>query len=322
MNNELRQAADLLREADDILIITHARPDGDTLGSGFGLKLALMSLGKRAFVGNSDGVTPKYEYLSGGVQTAKPEFAPCFVVAVDTADPGLFGPLYAEYADRVDLVLDHHPSNTRYGKLNVVRPDSASAGEVLLALVKELGVPLTRGLAVCLYTAVATDTGCFKYGNTKAATHRAAAELLDTGFDVSELNDLLFIKKSPQRIKIERLAADTLRYYAGGRVALVYVTDEMRRQAGAGEDDMEEVSSLTRQIEGVEVGITLKETPAGFKVSLRSGGIVNVSELSATFGGGGHVRAAGFSLSEPLEKAIELCADAVEKALEAAELPC
>lgn len=302
MNLSIRETAAFLREQDRFLIITHASPDGDTLGSGFGLWYALHALGKQARVVCSDEIPQKFGYL---LQNYREEaFAPETIVAVDLAAEQLFGEHLRPYADKVDLCIDHHPSNTRYAKRLLLEPDSAATCEIMLDVVDAMEVALDPNIARCLYTGLSTDTGCFKYANVTPRTHRNAARLMETGIDCATINRLMFDTKTRNRLKLERMVLESIEYYFDGRLALIAVTQEMLRKSGVPENETEGIASLPRQIEGVDVGVMLKEKEnGGYKVSLRTSESVNASEVCSTLGGGGHMRAAGCFLPLPLEEA-------------------
>jgi len=304
-----KQAAAMLQATDDILILCHNYPDGDTLGSGFGLCRALRSLGKRARVACADPIPEKYHYMWAGLPTE--EFEPAFICAVDVADPKLLGSL-SDLADRVELCIDHHGTNTRYAKN--LRLESAPAAAMLVyEVIGELGVPMTAEIAACIYTGVATDTGCFKFANTNPAAHRAAAELMAYDFGAEDINYAMFDLKSRARIELERQALAGMGFYLEGRCAVITITRDMVTATGALEDDMEGLSPIPRQIEGVWAGVTLRERADGsYKVSVRTGHHVNAATVCARLGGGGHTRAAGCTLTGTRESVIKEVIETIE----------
>ena len=306
----VRQAAALLSEADNIVILLHRFPDGDTIGCGYALAYALRALDKSVRVECADEIPEKYEYINRPVLL--PEFPADFVCAVDVADPKLLGHAMAHYADRVDLCIDHHGSNTGYAKNLCLDAACGAACMIVMQVIEALGVELDAYLANALYTGLATDTGCFKYGNTSALTHRQAATLIECGADYAHINRIMFDIKSRSRLELERRALDSIRFYENDRVAVMTVTDEMIARSGVSENDMEGLAPLPRQIEGVWVGITLRQRPDGaFKVSLRTGDRVNASEVCALLGGGGHAAAAGCTLGSDVEENIAALLGAV-----------
>jgi len=294
-----KEAAARLRAADDILIILHKDPDGDTVGGGFALWKALKAVGKRARVVCSDKIGDKYRYLSG--EYADDEgFEPAYIVAVDIAAPSLVGEPWHEAAKRADLGIDHHGSNELYAKETLLDASSASCCELIAEIIDELGVPFDEYIASALYTGVSTDTGCFRYRNTTPASHRFAARLIECGIDLPRLNRVLFEQKSRERVMLEQLAIAGIEFAFGGRVAIIAITNEMMRRSGAKASDVEGITPLPRSIEGVDVGVTVRELPSGaYKFSLRTGEI-DAAKVCAAFGGGGHHGAAGFECTGEL----------------------
>lgn len=310
----VKEAADRLRAADDILILLHQYPDGDTIGSGYALALALTAIGKRARTACCDVIPDKYAYITDAVDF--PAFSPRFVCAVDVADPKLLGAL-AETGRGAQLCIDHHATNVQYAEELLLDASCGATAMLVRQVIAALGVPLTATMANCLYTGLATDTGCFKYENTDPAAHRLAAELMEAGADYARINEAMFDRKSRARMELERLALDSMTFPFGGRCAVMVVTNEMVAAAHAGEGDMEGLAPIPRQIEGVWVGVTMREKADGaFKVSLRTGGQADASAIAARLGGGGHRRAAGCAVRGGREAATAAVLDAI-----AAELP-
>ncbi len=299
---ELPEAAEILRGAEDILLLCHRNPDGDTLGTAFGLYHMLRALGKRARVLCSDPMPKLFLYLTE--QFPMEEFSPALIVAVDIASETLFGPGLDPYKGKVDLCIDHHPSNTGYAARTCLRPDAAATAEIGAELVELLGVLLTPEIADCLYTGLATDTGCFRYSNTTARTLRTAAQLVEAGARLAEINRRVFETKSRGRIALERKLLATIEYFADGKGALLCVTREMLRESGATDSDLDALSGLSRQIEGVEIGLLFKQREDGkFKVSVRTNSLYEADAICARLGGGGHMRAAGCQLGSDYEQA-------------------
>ncbi len=308
------QAAALLRDADNILLLTHHFPDGDTLGSGYALCRALRALGKRAQVVCSDPIPEKYAYLWDGME--EQAFEPSFICAVDVADAALLGDKLMPYADRVDLCIDHHGSHRSYEKCLLLDADMGANAMIILQVIEELGVAVDTAMADCLYTGIATDTGCFKYSNTTPLTHRMAAQLMEAGAHAEIINRAMFDIKSRARIALERQAMQSIRFYAGDRIAVMQITEEMMRESGACEGDMEGLSPLPRQIEGVWVGATMRRKAGGdYKISVRTGAHADASQICALLGGGGHARAAGCTLSGSEDDVITRLLEAIGTAV-------
>ena len=309
MLTDFSTAVSMLKNADKILILTHRNPDGDTLGSGFALLRALRQLGKRARLLNADPIGEKYAHLYKGL--SEDNFEEEFIVSVDTAERKLLGDSFAElYADKVDLSIDHHGSTKLFAKKTYSEPDSASACEIIYAVIKALGAEIDKEIADCIYTGCSTDTGCFKYSNVTARTHRIAAELIEYGADHSRINEKMFDTKSINNIMLERMCYETLESFGDGKVAVITVTKEMLRKSGTDKSALDAIKPITRQIEGVEIGLTVKEEDNGAAgVSIRTGENYDASAICAHFGGGGHIRASGCEIKDTVENAKEKVID-------------
>ncbi len=288
----VKEAADFLRGHDNYLILTHRRPDGDTLGCAAALCHMLRAVGKTAWLLKNGEVTARYAPYVDALWAAE-DYAPETVVSVDLAALGLFPDNAAQYRDRVDLAIDHHPSYEGFGKLCCVRPERAACGEILYEIAAELGT-LTPEIALPLYVAVATDTGCFVYSNVTANTHRVAAALMATGIDVRPVNKALFRTKTKKRLALEARLLRDMELFDGGRIVVVQVTRALIEELGVTEDDMDDLASLGGLVEGQDCSITMKEQKdGGWKVSVRTGSRVNATRVCEKFGGGGHRAASG-----------------------------
>ncbi len=307
------QAAEMLKNADNILLLAHQYPDGDTIGSNFALCQALQTLGKTVRVHCGDNIPDKYEYLYADVP--QPTFEPEFICAVDVADVNLLGEQTAKtYGERIELCIDHHATNTGYAAYTCVDSSCGAAAMVVYRIIGLLGVTLTPTIAQCIYTGVATDTGCFKYSNAGALAHRIAADCIDMGISYEMINRVNFDTKSRARIELERLALDGMRFYHDGRVAVMTITNEMVKKSHAGENDLEGLPPIPRQIEGVWVGITLRQKADGnYKISVRTGTHADAADICAVLGGGGHERAAGCTVNGTREEATAAILAAVEQ---------
>lgn len=308
----LNETVVFLNKADNILILSHQFPDGDTLGAATALCRGLQKLGKHAMIKCSDEIGKKFQYLFEGIQPQS--FDPSYIVAVDIADLQLFGePIRSLYGDKVDLCIDHHPSNTQYAKNTYVDSKAAATCEIIFHLLKLLKVPLDKNIACSLYTGITTDTGCFKYINVTPTTYRIAADLVETGIDAPRINRKMFDTKSRAHMDMERSAIDSMEYFCDDRVAVMAITREMVNATGATEDDMEGLSSIPRGIEGVVIGVMIREKVDGdFKVSLRAQPPFNASEICGKFGGGGHAGAAGCTFHTSLAEAKTRMLGAIE----------
>ena len=298
----VEETAKWLLERDGFLILTHVRPDGDTVGCAAGLCTALRERGKTAWVLPNPELTEIYRpYVEGLL--APEGYAPDTVVAVDMAARGLFPDNAKVWLERgVDLTIDHHPSQEFYAKDTCLYEKKAACGEIVYDIIRQWG-PVSQAAALPLYVAVATDCGCFVYSNTRADTHRTAAALMDTGIDVYPVNRRHFRTKSFKRLKLESMLVAGMKLYDGGQTAVVSLTLDMLAQVGAKEEDIDDISAFVGQVEGVRTGVTLRELRPGVcKISLRTDpDDLSASAVCACFGGGGHAAAAGATVEDTVE---------------------
>ena len=313
-----RQTAVLrLRGAEDVLILCHKNPDGDTIGCAGALCLALKALGKNAAVLCSDPIPSLYDFM--GLELFDSSFTPGFVVAVDVASIQLFGDRnnVQKYAEHVDLCIDHHASNSGYAYETLLDPGAAAACELMIDVIEEMGVPLTPAIADCLYTGISTDTGCFRFSSTTARTHKAAARVMEAGANIEMLNARLFESRSRGRIEIEKMALESLEYFFDGRCAMICLTWDQIVTSGVAGAELEDLTSLPRSIVGVEVGLTLRQQKDGsYRISIRTAGAVDACAIARHLGGGGHARAAGCEISGNLDNARYAVLGEVRKELE------
>ena len=309
-----QQAAAFLTAHDGYLILTHMRPDGDTVGCAAGLCRALRQAGKTAYVLENEGAsslfTPYFEGL-----TPPEGFTPEAVVSVDMASRGLFPDNAKPYLDRVDLAVDHHPSQEFFAKATCLDSSKAACGQIIYEIVRQFA-QITPDIGEVLYVAVSTDCGCFQYSNTDADAHRVAADLMESGFDPYPVNRRHFRGKTLKRLQLAGGLTQGLELRDGGATALVFLTQEMIRKVGADERDMEDISAFVGQIDGVKNGITLKENHCDneVKISLRTDpGDLNASKVCALLGGGGHAAAAGAMVEGSMEEVRRKVLDAIEK---------
>ncbi len=313
MNNictelSLEQVCSFLQNHDDYLILTHASPDGDTIGSGYALMHILKGITKNARVILSEPLPQKYSYLS----TDMPEFEPKTVIAVDVADLKLLSGECAK-PQKIDLCIDHHISNKRYAD-NLFLQDFGACCECIYLIAKKLDATVTKQIADALYTGITTDTGCFRYSNATAETHRAAAELMELGADAANINRLMFETNSKAKIELEKRALGTIEYHFGGKCAVMTIDNEMITETACEDSDLDGISALPRTIEGVLIGVTMREKEKGvFKISIRTFEPVSACEIAAELGGGGHVRAAGCRFTGTETDAKNAVLKAVEK---------
>lgn len=305
------------------VVASHMNPDCDTLGSAIALKVLLRTFGHRVLHLCPDPLPATYRFLPGSdeVVTELPADWPADsgLVTLDAADFGRFGRL-TERLRGFDpiVVVDHHVSNPRYGHVNLVLEDAAATGEVVYRLFRHFGVVPDREAALGMYAALVTDTGCFSYEATNAASHEMAADLIRLGVKPAEVSRNLFEEVPLPELRVKSMGLARMQLAEGGRVAWTTITREMLAEAGAEEEHTEGLSERLRALKGVEVAFFLRETPHGtLKASLRSKQWVDVSRLAGKFGGGGHRRAAGCTMQGPLESAVADLLEAIRRELQA-----
>lgn len=311
MTIDYRQAAQFLRERDGYLILTHRRPDGDTVGCAVGLCRALRKLGKTAYVLPNEDATALFDPYWGDT-LAPAGFVPDTVVSTDIASEGLFPKSAEGYKGRVELCLDHHPSNTGFAQYNCVETDKAACGELIYRVITQW-FPVDPEIALPLYVAVSTDTGCFVYSNTTPHTHRVAAELMATGIDYASLNKRHFRTKSYIRLRLESRMTETMDLLDDGRTAIAAISLADMTEFGAGEEDVEDIAAVVGQLAGVHTAVTIRELrPGECKLSVRTAADLDASRVCSLLGGGGHAAAAGCTVYGSVDDAKAAILEAIE----------
>ena len=299
------EAARFLLEADNIAIVTHRRPDGDTLGSAALLCRGLRQLGKQAHVLCNPEVTEKYAGLLEGLTKEAAEQTDT-VVTVDVASPNMLGSHFAHLQEKAALRIDHHGSATSFTPNELVEPETAACGEIVYGVLKEMGATLDVAMAEALYTAVSTDTGCFRYANTTANTLRVAADCLAAGANTFALNQILFETNSLGRLRLQGWLVENAIFLQNGQIAICALPKSKELELGLTEDDLENISGFPRSIAGVKIAATLRqESEDTVKMSVRAVPGCDAAAICQKFGGGGHTGAAGASMKLSMEEAVE-----------------
>lgn len=325
---DLSATAARIRGGVDTLILFHRHPDGDAVGSGFALKLLLEAMGCRALCSCDDEIPERLRFLVGNMQASilngslPADFAPEQILTVDSASPAQVGVQYARYEGRIDLMIDHHAKGDMYAD-GYVDGAASSAGELIYRLSRELVregriASIPDGVDRLLYAAISSDTGCFKYSNASPSTHRAIAELLETVTDAADINHRLFGVKSYKLLQAEKVGFDRLRLFAGGRIGIVDMPYVVKAENGFTDEHLDTLVEVARGLQGVQVAAAIRQ-PADegvYRVSMRSSCHVDVAAICASFGGGGHIKAAGCTIT--CEGGIQVAVDMVARALEAA----
>lgn len=305
------EAAGFLLAHDNFTILTHRRPDGDTVGSAAALCLGLRKLGKTAHVLENTEVTERFSWLLEGL-TKQEAAQKDTVVSVDVASPGMLPKAFEVYKDRGALRIDHHASATSFTEEELVDGGSASCAELVCDLLTILGIPMDKQIAEAVYVGMSTDTGCFRFANTTAHSFTVAAVCAQAGAEIYRLNQTLFETVTLTKLKMQSFIVENMKLLRDGRFAICPIPRAVEEAIGVTEDDMDNISSFPRTIAGVEMAATLRQTKDGdTKISVRAVPGLDAAAVCAKFGGGGHKGAAGSSTHLGLEEA----AKAVEEAM-------
>lgn len=303
----LEAAAKLLSDAQRVLLLCHTRPDGDTIGSAFALREALENSGKTVECACADPLPDKLGFITAGKRLLSlqegSEFASgsALIAAIDVASPNMLGDASHELKHKINLRIDHHASADDFAEYNFADPSAAATAEIIFKLVTEhMKKELSAFSASALLAAVISDTGGFRYSNTTILTHKIAVELIKAGADNTFICHKLFEDRTPSEINALRAAYSNLELYMNGKVAVIMITNKIKKDLGLRDDELGEINSIPREIKGVMLGIVLKQSsdnPEKFKMSARSGEEVAADSFCKAFGGGGHLRAAGGSIT-------------------------
>ena len=318
----LKEAAEFIRRHQEFVLIAHISPDGDTLGSSLALSAALKNAGKKAEIVCGDPVPDLYRFLPGASSVRKPsEVQPKdAVITVDCATLSRAGDgqRLFDSADET-LCIDHHRTNGGFADVNFVRRAS-SAGELIVKLLKELGYAMNREIGICLYTAISTDTGNFAYSGTTPDTFRTMAEILETGFDLPEVNRILFRTVPLRKVRLTSLVLDRMQLSRNNAVAVSYADQKDFAACGARGEDSEGIIDAMRDIDTVAAAAFLRECEDGsIRVSLRGKSHVDVSGIASAFDGGGHRLAAGCTLYMEMPEAVQVMTEALQAAYDGTE---
>lgn len=303
-----------LQEHDNFCILTHARPDGDTIGSATALCVGLRQLGKTAHVLNNTGASPLLSRCLLGLTVDAPESTDT-LITVDVASPRLLPEEYQPYLDRLSLRIDHHATSVSFTELELVDPTSAATGEMIYELLRDCGAEMTKDIAWRLYIAISTDTGCFRYSNTTAHTYQVAAACAETGADLYPITQALFDTNTMTKLKLQSWMVENATFLCGGRAAVCAIPKSL--EATVTKDDLEGIPGFLRSIDGVKISATIRETEdGGSKMSVRAVPGFDAAQVCAKFGGGGHKGAAGASVALSLEEAADAVAQALSEVVE------
>ena len=305
------ETAEFLLKNDNYAILTHRRPDGDTLGSSAALCRILRNMGKTAHLIRNAEISDRFAWLHEGLTKEEAEETDT-LITVDVASPGMLPAEFQKYLDRITLRIDHHASATSFTENELVDSSMGACAEIIFDLLQELWQEFDPAIADAIYVGTSTDTGCFRFANTTSHTFVTAAACAAAGARVYELNQTLFETNTLGRLKIQSWIVEHMDIFAEGKLAVVAIPKAVEEAIGVTEDDMDNISSFPRTVAGVEMAATLRQTKEGLvKISCRAVPGRDAGAVCATFGGGGHKGAAGASLSLPLEEAVKAVKNAM-----------
>ena len=305
------ETAQYLLSHDNYCILSHRRPDGDTIGSTAALCLGLRQPGKTAHVLFNCEVSDRFAWLHAGLTKEAAEEGDT-IVSVDVASPGMLPKSFLHLVGKIDLRIDHHSSATSFTEAELVDGKSASCAELTWDVLEDAGVTMDEKIAEAVYVGISTDTGCFRYSNTTDHTFSVAARCAKAGARVYELNQELFETNTLGRLKMQAWIVDHMKMLRGGEMAIVAIPKSVEAEIGVTEDDMDNISSFPRTVAGVCMAATLRETADGdTKISVRAVPGYDATLVTVPFGGGGHKGAAGGALKMPIQEAVK----AVEEAM-------
>ena len=307
------ECATWLLSHDNYCILTHVRPDGDTIGSASALCVGLRQLGKNAHILNNNQASPFLNRCLLGLTVDAPAETDT-LISVDVASPHLLLEEHKQYLSRIALRIDHHATATPFTPAELVDASSAACGEIIYELLMDCGAEMSKEIAWRLYIAISTDTGCFRYSNTTAHTYRVASACAETGADLYPITQELFDTTSISELKLQNWIVEHATFFCDGKGAICGIPAAM--EANVSKEDLEGISGFLRSIEGVCISATLREIEGGCKVSVRAVPGLDAGAVCTRFGGGGHKGAGGANLMLPMDSALKVVSAALKNALE------
>lgn len=310
---------DIIDSSKKIAITYHISPDGDALGSALALLQGIRIYGKEAYViskdiiGDNLGFLPYSLEITGEI-TKPVEKTDC-VIVVDCGNYERISADLESFKGNI-INIDHHLSNDRYGNINFINVKAAATAEIIYEFLLSLNVEINNDIATCIYTALMTDTGSYRYSNTTKVTHYIAGDLIENGLNHEEIHKKVFDNKSYEKLKLIGLVLNKMELVCNSKIALMQVTEEMIEESKVNIKDSSDIISMGNQIKGIEGSVLLKESDIGIKVSLRSKNDLDVRKIAESLGGGGHTKASGALIKDKtIKEAKEIIVRLLEKEL-------
>ncbi len=319
IEDKIELISETILESENIYIVSHVNPDGDNLGSCLSLALALKKIKKEVFILKVDETPLDFLFLPGidMIRDYKDGEDIDLLIALDSSDLGRLG----KNKKLLDIAnttinIDHHISNTNFADINLVDSKASASGELIYDILRQMDIDIDKDIATCIYTAISTDTGSFKYDNTSSKTHKITAKLIEYGADIKSVNINIYQNKSLARTKLLIKALNNMNMYFDNQVAIVKVSKNMLEKTGSTMEDTEGIVEFIRDIGPVEIAILIKENKDDeVKVSMRSKRFVDVAKITEAFNGGGHKMAAGCTIKKPIDQAEKLLINEIKKVL-------
>lgn len=310
MNNTFQEIGNVLLNSENILLYPHLNMDGDAMGSAVALCRTLRGAGKNCHILIEDKVPENLKFMDQGYCTMDQNIMgdPDVSVSVDCGDEGRFPGRASKFrTSKITVCIDHHRTTENFCDYNYVDPGAAATGQLIYKLIKAMDLPIDKEIGEALFAAITTDTGNFQYSNTTEETHRIVADLYESGIEANKVSIEIYENNSIQRLMVNGKILETLETVLDGKCALCYVTQAMLEETGAMMEETEGIVQQLRALAGVEVAVFLKEKDENTtKVSMRSKSYADVAEIAASFGGGGHIRAAGATINHSVTESLEI----------------
>jgi len=319
-NDSLGKIAEIIGEADSVLIFPHILMDGDAMGSATALCMALRNMGKEAWVLLEDKIADYLAFMDNGCCTHKQDIiaSPDISLCIDCGETGRF-PNRTEAFEkgRTKICIDHHKTSDPFCDYNHIDSSSAATGELVYLLLREMGAEFTAQICESLFAAITTDTGNFQYSNTTIRSHEITVALMKEGVDVNKVSVELYENEKPEKFRLHNMVMDTMEIFAEGKAVIAYVTRDMIKKSKALMEDTEGLVSALRSLRGIQIAMLLKENSDGsYKVTMRAKTQGDVAAIASRYDGGGHTKAAGCTINDSLENAMKIMKREAEKQLD------
>ncbi|MFA6308536.1 MAG: bifunctional oligoribonuclease/PAP phosphatase NrnA [Clostridia bacterium] len=310
-----------IKKAKRIAILPHVSADGDSIGSSIALSLAINKSGKESKIFTEEEIAQNYSFLEGAkdieVYIKKPAQNYDLVITIDCGDIERLGSRCEIFKNTNNTVnIDHHPTNTEFAFINYVQTNAAAAGEIIYQIIKLMGIEFDKDISESLYVAIASDTGGFRFSNTTSVTHQIASDLLNNGINVADISHTIFDTITLEKAKLIAVAINSIEIFKKGKVAFITINKDVFESTGALDEDTEGIVNIGRNIDGVEVSVLFRQLNNNeTKLNMRSKSYLDVSVIASLYKGGGHKRAAGATVTKPIDELKKMVLKDIEEML-------